>query len=131
MPNQILKILQSAISAETTNDYQITPHAITVNLPDQSQIIIGIILTKPSTHIRSKYHLRTKAQHTYHFLHQNDATAQTTLKPFTLQSLEDCRSYVEDVCRTFINAQFRDYEISFPNGSAYLVVIAPAKNHHN
>ncbi len=131
MSNPILNIIQSAFAAEIANDHQITPHAIVVNLPNKKRIIIGVILTVPSTRTVAPYPLRTDKQHTYHYLHQFTNATPTAPKPFMLQSLEDCRSYIEDVCRTFFNADFHDFEITFPDGSTYLVVAAYAENHNN
>ncbi len=130
MSNPILNIIQSAFAAEISNDHQVTPHAITVELPDKTCIIIGTILTCPSTRTVPPYPIQTDAKHSYHYLHQAEHTT-TDPQPFTLQSIEDCRSYVEDVCRTLINAEFHDFEMTFPDGSSYLIAIAPTENHNN
>ena len=130
MSNPVFNIIQSAFAAEIANDHQVTPHAITVKLPDNTRVIIGTILTTPSTHTVPPYPVRTDTEHSYHYLHQtsNPTTAPT---PLTLQSIEDCRSYLEDVCRSMINAEFRDFEITFPDGSSYLIVLARTESHNN
>lgn len=129
MSNPVLKIIQEAFATEISNDHQVTPHAIIVKLPDNTQVIIGVILTSPCIHAIAPYPVRTNVKHTYHYLHQQTKNNTVQYSPFNLQSIEDCRSYVDDVCKTFVNAKFYDFEITFPDGSAYLVVIAHNKNH--
>lgn len=121
--NPILAIIHDTMQKEITNAMDTTAHSIIVTLPDQSQVIIGAILISAPQQTVSPSPLRTQQQHSYHFQHQSD-TAQQTATPFTLQSVADCRSYVDDICQTMISAKFRDFEITLPDGSIYLVILS-------
>ena len=126
--NSILKIIYETLLTEIDNPLVLTPHTIGISLPNQNQITIGLILTSAPLHTSSSFSLRTNHSHTYHYLCQRDNDTQKKPKPFTLCSIEDCQSYIDDLCKTIINANFNDFEITLPDGSSYLIMINTSKN---
>ena len=115
--SQILAIIHDTMQQEITNPVTRAPHALRLTFPDNKQAIIGIILTTAPLHQTAPYELKTAQAHTYHYLHQ------ATKQPFTIRGIEDCRCYIEDICQTMLNAKFRDFEITFPDGSRYLIMV--------
>ena len=126
--NPIMKIIHEVFAKEIANPYTVTAHAITLKFPDHNQAIIGAILTTAPLLQVPPFSIKKNYQHTFHYLHQHDhnPTNSESLTPFTLHSLADCRSYLDDLCRTCFNAQFNDFELTFPDGSTYLIVITSA-----
>ena len=119
--NPILKIIYDTMQTEITNRINATPHSIQLTLPNEAKIIIGAIMTTAPLYIVPPFSIRTNKTHTYHFLHQSNDTNQSSR--LTLLSMEDCRSYLDDVCQTLLNATFHDFEITFPDGSTYLILV--------
>ena len=119
--SQILAIIRDTMQQEITNSIDITPHALRITFPNHTQAIVGVILTAAPTQ-QTPHALKTTQTHTYHYLHQ------TITQPFTLHSLEDCRCYIDDICKTMLNAKFHDFEITFSDGSRYLIMVTPAEN---
>lgn len=119
--NPIIKTIAQVFQNEITNTYATTPHSITLTLPNEQTLIIGVILTTAPLHSSPAFKFGTTNTYTYHYQHQPHTTTR-----LTLQSLEDCRSYIDDICHTMLNATFNDFEVTFPDGSAYLIMITPA-----
>ena len=117
----VIQAIQSAFSNEIANDFQFTNHSLTVTLPNKKKLNIVVpLIVAPTQLLTQPFFRSSKMIHTYHYLHQNEKILPARL---TLQSIEDCRSYVDDICQTMLNANMRDNEITFPDGSVYLIII--------
>ena len=125
---QIMQVFQKTMHLEITNPIKTTPHSICLELPNHQQVLIGIIMTTAPLHNSKPFTLATKCQHTYHYLHQNDYTSAKQLTRFTLQSVEDCRAYIDDICQTLMNVKLNDCEITLHDGSTYLITITKLEN---
>ena len=124
--NPVSAVLQAAFNLEIANPFTVHDNTITVTLPHGDTVVITVFPLTPITHTIPPHR---PTEHTYHYEHQHDftATPDQPLARLILHNLEDCRSYLDDVCHTFINAEVRDFELTFPDGAVYLITVDPAQ----
>lgn len=129
--NPVIKIIQTAFQTEIANPITSTAHSLTITLPDNQQIIIGAILTTAPLYNIPPFPIRTDRPHTFHYdTHQSQikiSHPKATNSHLTLLSLTDCQSYLDDICHNLFNATCRDSEITFPDGSKYLIMVTTAE----
>lgn len=114
----VIKVINSAFANEIANEFQYTQHSLTVTLPNADKVVIVAPLTTAPTQASTQpFFVTPLPKHTYHYLHQPHPAR------FTLQSVEDCRAYVDDICRTKLNASITDNEVKFADGSTFLIII--------
>ncbi len=127
--NPVIEAIQAAFQMEIANQFTTKDDTLVVTLPDGGHLTIGATPITPTAK-QAPHQPATHSEHTYHYVHQHDFGYgngdEQSLTRLLLRSEEDCRSYLDDVCHTFLDATFRDYEITFPDGSAYLLTVDPA-----
>ncbi len=126
--NPVMESIQAAFQMEIANQFTVKDDTLVLTLPDQSRLVIGANPITPTKHTQPN---TPTAKHTYHYVHQHDfgygnADEHQPLQRLLLRNMEDCRSYLDDVCQTLLDAAFHDFEITFPDGSAYLLTVDPA-----
>ena len=109
--NPVLATIRAAFNAEIANPFTVHDHTITVDLPHGDPVAITVLPLSPSTPTTS----RLKTTHTYHYTHQD------TPGRLVLHNLTELRAYQDDVCQTLLNARYRDGEVTFPDGTTYLL----------
>ena len=124
--NPVMEVIQTAFQMEIANEMTTTTEGLVVTLADHKRVLIT---TTPITTGITQPHPKPDT-HTYHYIHQHDfgygqVDEIKTVKRLTLRNIEDCRSYLDDVCESFLNATNRDFEITFADGTAYLITIEP------
>ena len=131
--NPVIKIIQTIFQTEIANPITNTAHSLTITLPDNQSVIIGAILTTAPLYKVPPFAIRTERPHTFHYdTYQSQiktSHTQATNPRLTLLSLADCQSYLDDICHNLLNTTCRDLEITFPDGSKYLIVATTAEKH--
>ena len=123
--NPVIEAIYAAFKLEIGNQFFLTNNSIVVTFPDQSRAVISAPQVAPSP---DSLNLVTpdipplNSTHTYHYLHQHDFNQQSE-SLLNLQNLEDCRAYLDDVCQNLLSVPVHDFEITFPDGTIYLLTI--------
>lgn len=117
MPNNIVTIaIAAACQMEIANPVKYAnDNSLLVTLPNQQQVLITV---KPLRNDPCYRPPTTAQRHTHHYTANPD-----TMGKLQLLSLDDCRSYLDDVCQNLLDANYRDGELTFPNGDIYLVTL--------
>ena len=114
MENIVITSIAAACQMELANRVKpVGDNSLRLTLPNQHQVLI----TAKRLGNAPLYQPPAKPQkHTYHYTANPDAGGK-----LLLLSLEDCRSYLDDVCQNLLDAEYRDGELTFPNGDIYLL----------
>lgn len=127
--NPVTETIQAAFQMEIANQFTTKGDTLTLTLPDGGHLTIAATAVTPTAHAKP-HQTTTHDAHTYHYVHQHDFgygnDEHQALERLLLRNMEDCRSYLDDVCHTFLDAKFHDFEITFPDGTAYLLTVEPA-----
>ena len=122
--NPVMEALYAAFQLEIANQFTFTKNALRITLPDQTYLIVRAYHVNPVASPAMTHSISVpKHAHTYHFLHLHDFNNAQDTDRLVLQSLEDCCAYIDDVCRNLLNATLRDLEVTFPDGTAYLITV--------
>lgn len=121
-----MEAIQAAFKLEIANPFTTTATTLTVALSDGGHAVIGATLVSPTVHTTSQ--TPSPSTHTYHYRHQHDfdGADNQPMQRLLLRNIADCRSYLDDVCHTFLAGTWRDNEVTFPDGTVYLITIAAA-----
>jgi len=127
--NPVMTAIYAAFKLEIANQFIFDNYALTITLPDQSKLAITAIPVQPhSTRAAPPNSTTPRNDHTFHYLHQHDFTADNRpLGKLLLHNLEECRAYLDDVCTTFLYAHIHDGEIQISNNTTYLITIEPVQ----
>lgn len=115
--NPVIETIYAAFKIEIANQFTLDEATITLTLPNQSRVEITAPRVDATTTPHTNQTPIINAAHTYHYTQQNGR--------LLLHNLEECRVYLDDVCQTFLNATIRDNEVTFPDNTAYLVMVTP------
>ena len=129
--NPVIEAVQAAFNLEIANQFTVTDNTLTITLPDHTRLLITAEpVSTPGTPTPAAPHQSATSPdtHTYHYLHQHDfdsgaTDARPPLGRLLLHNLAECQAYLDDVCHSFLVANIRDNEITFPDGTAYLMTI--------
>lgn len=120
MPNNnpVMEAIQAAFKIEVANQFTTTSNSIIVTLSNKEHVRIEALPIPVVQHRETdQQNYCTVQQHSYHY---NQMPQPHSV---VLQNIEDCRSYLDDVCHTLINATFHDFEVTIPDGRTYLITI--------
>ena len=114
MENIVTTSIAAACKMEIANRVKpVGDNSLLLTLPKQRQVLITVKPLRKDPFYRPPAHPQ---KHTYHYHANPDAGGK-----LLLLSLEDCRSYLNDVCQNLLDAEYRDGELTFPNGDIYLL----------
>ena len=122
--NPVMEVIYTAFQLEIDNDFVFNQNCLTVNLPNQKQIMISAPQISTTDRPFSQP-LISPNKHTYHYQYhlKHSDTTQPNPRLF-LHNLEECRVYLDDICNTFLTARVHDFEITFPDGTVYLLMVS-------
>lgn len=119
----ILQTMQAIFQKEIANNFTLNANQIKLTLPNHTNVTITAQSLNESAQIPNDIQTHT-SQHTFHYLHQHDFDAsRQQLDYLVLNNLEECRAYVDDICRTLLHATVHDFEVTFSNNAKYLIQI--------
>lgn len=112
--NIVITCIAAACQMEIANRVKpVGDNSLLLTLPKQNQVLITVKPLRNDPFYRPP---EKPQKHTYHYNANPDAGGK-----LQLLSLEDCRSYLNDVCQNLLDAEYRDGELTFPNGDIYLL----------
>lgn len=123
--NPVMEVIYAAFKLEIANQFFLTNNSLVVTFPDQTRAVISAPQVSPAPddlNHEPPVIPSLNDQHTFHYSHQHDFDDQTD-KLLTLQSLDDCRSYLDDICENLLSVPTRNCEVTFPNGTVYLITV--------
>lgn len=115
--NPVIEAIYAAFKLEIANQFVLNHDTLELTLPGQSRLIIAAHKVNPATN--NSHQATLTNTHTYHYTQ----TDQRLL----LHNIEECRAYLDDVCHNLLDVPVHDFEITFPDGTVYLITIEPVE----
>ena len=102
--NPVIEAIFAAFRLEITNPFTLTQPTLIITFPDQSRAVINVQQIGPTSPSANAPLISTPNNtHTWQYLHQHHSKQHST-QLLTLQSIEDCRAYLDDICHNLLNA---------------------------
>lgn len=123
--NPVIEALYAAFRLEIANQFVLSDDSLVVTFPDQTRAIINaqqVVASPNTTNAHISIASAFNSTHTYHYQHRRDFDPQAPAL-LTLQNIEDCRSYLDDVCQNLLSVPVHDFEVTFPDQTVYLITI--------
>ncbi len=112
--NPVIEAIYAAFKLEIANQFDLHDNILELTLPNQQRLMIAA--PKVNTVPITDYTIPNDT-HSYHYKQTN--------KRLLIHNIEECRAYLDDVCHNLLNVPVHDFELTFPDGTVYLITIEP------
>ncbi|MCQ2381845.1 MAG: hypothetical protein MJ054_00915 [Clostridia bacterium] len=122
--NPVIEVIYAAFKLELANDFFLENNKLFITLKNKHRVVITAPQVSSTTALSQDTVPTTKNTHTYHYIHQDDFVEEKRPSGLLLlNNIEECYAYIDDICQNLLNVPVRNFEVTFPDGTIYLIKI--------